>query len=305
MEDALSTPKTRRESEVWQACDDLWAQNSSARTLTGDNIRDQLLKLGYKRGSPNEIYRYRTSWRESRGITDIGEQSDTDVKSSDPISRAVSMVYDQMRTQATDEIEKLTEEFEAQRKAALLEEQALKERCAALELEKADLQTDLSSAQKRVAELDIAFNNQQKELVVFSERLKGAREQVDTLRAEHERLVLELKTFHEREIDLWRTQNNEAQKMLAEHKRQAKADTERQGAEFSEELMKLKTELRQAYEEKVAALAKVAALSPMSEMAHAQDKHHLETLSWLRKVERYLQRKPARAPLQPSRGRRC
>src|SRR5688572_927231 len=121
MESELSTPRTRRESEVWQACDDLWAKSASGRTLTGDNIRDQLLKLGYKRGSPNEIYRYRTSWKESRGVSEQGEATENDTQASDPISRAVSMVYDQMRTQTSEALDKLTEDYETKLKLALIE----------------------------------------------------------------------------------------------------------------------------------------------------------------------------------------
>ena len=66
----MNPPKTRRENEVWQACDDLWAVNNSTEALKGDRIRDQLVQLGYKKGSPNEIYKYRSSWKESRGISE-------------------------------------------------------------------------------------------------------------------------------------------------------------------------------------------------------------------------------------------
>jgi chromosome segregation ATPase len=313
MESELTTPKTRRESEVWQACDDLWAHSASPRHLTGDNIRDQLLKIGYKRGSPNEIYRYRNSWKESRGISEQGEAAEGDVKSSDPISRAVSMVYDQMRTQTSEALDKLTEDYETRLKASLLQEEALKDAVASLNAKKADLAKDLASAQRRVTELDVALGNETREQVVLQERLKGAKEQLDGAKGEQERLVLELKTFHEREIDLWRTQNAELQKALTEHKKQAKADAEHQGALFSDELMKLKTELRQVQEEKMQALAKLAAIEHVmaKESARASciedlmQKQHMQTQSWQRKVELYLQRKPARTTSESGRSRRC
>ena len=58
----------RREQEVWQACDDLWALFGDFGSLTGDAIRDRLVALGKSRGSPNEIYRYRKTWELSRKV---------------------------------------------------------------------------------------------------------------------------------------------------------------------------------------------------------------------------------------------
>lgn len=98
----MDAPKTRRENEVWQACDDLWALNTSLEALKGDQIREQLLKLGYKKGSPNEIYKYRASWRESRGISEKTLAQTVEV--ADPISRAVSLVYEQIQQEAQQKI---------------------------------------------------------------------------------------------------------------------------------------------------------------------------------------------------------
>ena len=100
----MDTPRTRRENEVWQACDDLWALNANLEALKGDEIRDRLLKLGYKKGSPNEIYKYRQTWKESRGVSEkalieAGQQTD-------PISRAVSLVYEQIQQETQQKIQR-------------------------------------------------------------------------------------------------------------------------------------------------------------------------------------------------------
>jgi len=298
MESELSTPRTRRESEVWQACDDLWAHSAQTRNLTGDSIRDQLVKLGYKRGSPNEIYRYRSSWKESRGVIEQGEVAQEGALTSDPISRAVSLVYDQMRTQTNEAMDKLVEDYEAKLKLALIEIEALKNELEKLGGQKSELEQELTFARQRNAALDIALNKEQREQIALVERLKGTNAQLEGIRSEHERLLLELKTFHEREIDLWRAQVSEAQKALAETKRETKAELERQGGKFSEELMQLKTELRQAYEEKALALAKLAAKELAEHRYEALEvlleRQRCETLGWQHKVERLLQRRALR-----------
>lgn len=319
MESELSTPRTRRESEVWQACDDLWAQTAQTRNLTGDNIRDQLLKLGYKRGSPNEIYRYRSSWKESRGVIEQGEAAEPGAMTSDPISRAVSMVYDQMRTQTNEAMDKLVEDYEAKLKLALIEIETLKEDKAALCNEKSDLTQQLINSQTKNAKLEFSLAEQERERIVLCERIKGTSQLNETIQLEHQSLVLELKTFHEREIDLWRAQVNDTQKALGESKHESKLELERQGAKFSEELMQLKNELRQAYEEKAIAAARASALeNALASTQKATQQHEVllatkqlelrdtlielekaklmieseskEKLKWQRTVERYLQR---------------
>ncbi len=125
----MDTPKTRRENEVWQACDDLWALNASLEALKGDHIREQLVKLGFKKGSPNEIYKYRQTWRESRGISEkalveAGQQTD-------PISRAVSLVYEQMQQETLQKINAVESNSQAQIETLKSQNQELVMTCEA------------------------------------------------------------------------------------------------------------------------------------------------------------------------------
>ena len=70
-------PKTRREMEIWSACDGLWAQSGILSAITGDAIREEVLRLGYKKGSPNEIYRYRKTWIDARQVAQLDDESET------------------------------------------------------------------------------------------------------------------------------------------------------------------------------------------------------------------------------------
>ena len=101
----------RREQEVWQACDDLWAIFGSMKHVTGDGIRERLVALGKSRGSPNEIYKYRKTWLSSRGLSFAENDFTSSSSDSDPITRAVRIVHEQLRDSTESKISALNEEF--------------------------------------------------------------------------------------------------------------------------------------------------------------------------------------------------
>jgi hypothetical protein len=98
----------RREQEVWQACDDLWALSGDISGITGDAIRERLVVLGKSRGSPNEIYKYRKTWFKSRNISADREIVDE----GDPISRAVRLVHENLQSETDQKVAKLQQEHE-------------------------------------------------------------------------------------------------------------------------------------------------------------------------------------------------
>ncbi|MEI6789578.1 MAG: DNA-binding protein [Myxococcaceae bacterium] len=177
----MDAPKTRRENEVWQACDDLWALNASLEGLKGDSIRDQLVKLGYKKGSPNEIYKYRTSWKESRGISEKSLAQTVEV--ADPISRAVSLVYEQIKNEAQQKITAIQCDSTAQLEALTKQNQELvvglenlQEKHEALHIEAEGLEISLELLRKNLTEeqqQNKAFKIRQEGLELLLSELKG------------------------------------------------------------------------------------------------------------------------------------
>lgn len=103
----------RREQEVWQACDDLWASHGDLKILTGDAIRERLLALGKSRGSPNEIYKYRKSWSTSRGISHEAA-SILNSEGDDPITRAVRLVHEKLQAEAHEQMDIYKNEMNTQ-----------------------------------------------------------------------------------------------------------------------------------------------------------------------------------------------
>lgn len=113
----MSTPRTRREREIWEACDTLLTDLGEVKAVTGDKIMHQLLDLGYKKGCANEIYKYRRSWWELRGISEAEAKgivkTTASVQSfSDPIKRAVSIVQEELQMEANRQIESLTQSYQ-------------------------------------------------------------------------------------------------------------------------------------------------------------------------------------------------
>lgn len=62
----MRVAKTRKEKEVWEACNTLKKNSCS---ITYYAIGEQLVKLGYKRGSNSDIRRYLSTWKKCHSST--------------------------------------------------------------------------------------------------------------------------------------------------------------------------------------------------------------------------------------------
>ena len=246
----MEQPKTRRENEIWQACDDLWAQHATLSKITGDAIRDQIVMLGYKKGSPNEIYKFRKTWQLSRGISNEQAGSGPESNPSDPIGRAVSLVYEQIHTQAQEEIAELKATHQAEIEALQKTHEELKATHETVLGEKADLLNEQDRLQKINQTLEKTLSEKEKEQATTLERLKTTEKLFEQHRTDTVLLLAEIKSFQEKEVDLWRNQikelKNEKEKELSLLNQKLKE----QGHAFSEELSSLKVENRNLLTEK-------------------------------------------------------
>lgn len=174
----MRLPRTRREKEIWHACETLWQQPPELRKLTGDAIQAQLLALNYKKGSPNEVYRYRKTWQETRGMPDnVGDAATALAASTlpDPINRAVSLVRDEIFSEAQQTLEKMTIKFNAEREAYEKEIKASQEQLDEIQ----GYNQKLHEEQQR---LEAVCTAQHQEKILLSEtinRLKMENQQLD------------------------------------------------------------------------------------------------------------------------------
>jgi hypothetical protein len=232
----------RREQEVWQVLDDLWAMHGDAKNLTGEAIRERLVFLGKSRGSPNEIYKYKKTWVKSRGVVTESNYAQEPMV-SDPISRAVHLVHEKLQEETLEQIKELKDQYEQQ--AAQKDEQIdiIKQSLNKVVLEFGELECDLKRVQHEKLEV-------QEQLFAEVELRKAGERELALIKTRyeqelkaHEVLIREIKVIHEQHLASL-TAEKQHDKQLAEQQIEALIDDKKQlGHQFSEQLNELKMEL--------------------------------------------------------------
>ncbi len=230
----------RREQEVWQACDDLWALYGDLGSITGDAIRERLLVSGKSRGSPNEIYKYRKTWGQSRGINK--EPQSPPQAESDPISRAVRMVHEKIQSEAQEHIDRLKQEFDTALEAKDGEITQVKEDLAALVNEYSTLQHDFSKlGQENKALLE--------QLSAEIEVRKSGEKELSIQKANyaqivrsHEQILVELNKNQAIAIEHIKDAFNRVESSLRAQIEESEREKKRLGQEYSEDLNKVRLE---------------------------------------------------------------
>lgn len=220
----------RREQEVWQACDDLWAIFGDLASLTGDAIRERLLSLGKSRGSPNEIYRYRKTWSLSRKLTKEHTQSG-DMLDCDPISRAVKLVHENLQSEAALQIEALKTDFtqELANKDALINQE--KANLARLVEEFTSCQNELVTLKKELRELSEKLTAEVMTRTAVERELSASKATIVQANLSYNQTVDEIKHAYE-----------QLEKNLNYKLEQQALDKKLMGQEFSEQIINIKLE---------------------------------------------------------------
>ncbi len=196
----MKTPKTRREHEIWRACDELMASGIPGNKVTGDTIREHLLELGFSKGSPNEIYKYRKSWREARGIEDEDfRQSVTGtVALTDPLTRAVEVVRTEIRAESQVEIDNVKKDTQTQINTM---QKTLQEAESQLQnsLEKNQLfDTENSELKSAIILFQVQLSEERQKTAALEQALKSSDASYKKLEQTMQNLLLELKNSHDR-----------------------------------------------------------------------------------------------------------
>jgi len=203
----MENARTRREREVWRVCDELWAQHASLGAVTGDAIRDRLVVLGYKKGSPNEIYKYRHTWKLSRHISENQEEAEEQVL-QDPISRAVALVQEELKAQAKTELqaqikifEHKQEQLEAEKICVQEELDALREKHAGLMQDKQSLDQKYQAMQDELHHLRKDYHVLENSLTKTQTLLDDSYVRLEDAQKQHSRFAVETQKTHEKELE--------------------------------------------------------------------------------------------------------
>jgi len=195
----MATPQTRRENEVWQACDDLFAQGLAFHQMTGDDIIGRLQELGYKKGNRNQIYQYRKTWAESRGVKALTVAA-APTMLTDPISRAAALVRDEIVAEAEAMVIHAKEEAQQIIKALNQKHEQLHSDYTHLTKQHDALLQDYTALKAHHLSLSTQLIQEQQQRAVSDERAHNTEQQLQQLREETQRRVEEQQRLYEQQL---------------------------------------------------------------------------------------------------------
>jgi len=206
----MQTPQSRKEREVWQTCDDLLSMGVPAQKINADMIGKRLIELGYRYGSLTYLYKYRKSWKQDRGIEENGDEETLKVL-SDPITRAASLVREEIQAEALETINAI--KAETQEKIETLNQSlTVKQEAHDVVLEKVDgLHKEMVVYQKAHQDLQQSHIGSQQQLAVKTSQLEFMTEQNQQIKVAHDKQLATLKELHVQRVNALETQ-------LQEHK---------------------------------------------------------------------------------------
>ncbi len=233
----------RREKEVWQACDDLWALYGDMRHITGDGIRERLLSLGKSRGSPNEIYKYRKTWFLSRGIS-ASTNDGPDLAENDPITRAVRLVHEQLKDSTENRIDALKEGFAVE---LAEKENALAQSKEAL----SQVLAEFAVLEQKYATVTVENRGFQQQLTAEIEVRRALEKEMRLQKSLHdndknhfEARLLDMQTAFAAELERLKLHHDETEQRYQRELALQKEQLSKMGREYSEHLMEVKLSLR-------------------------------------------------------------
>lgn len=157
-------PRTRKEREVWHACDHLWEEGLPLN-MTGETIAEKLQALGYHRGSNTDIHRFKKSWMTNKGLS----SRDVSVTNKsrplpDLILLAAKALREEMQAEADQEIQRIQQDANEKYKVLSFELEKLQaERARDLQTTYGKLSIDYERPEK-------AFSREHQERLLAKER---------------------------------------------------------------------------------------------------------------------------------------
>jgi uncharacterized phage infection (PIP) family protein YhgE len=189
---------TRKEKEVWQACEALWEEGHPLEKITGDAVAQQLLALGYKKGSLTDLHQHRRSWLSYKNteLSKIPPHENPQVP-SDRISKAAATLRAEVYAQLEEEFTQAKELAQQQVKVALQDQEAKQLECEMLLKEKNGLAQSLDQLHEKYSKLHAAYQKVKTELSLSFQREKILKEEYETRYVEYSTTLQTLKQLHE------------------------------------------------------------------------------------------------------------
>lgn len=234
--------KTRREQEVWQACDDLWAQGVPFQKISLEAISAHLLELGYKKGSPNQIYQYKETWKKNRNIPDNRMNSQMlGMPLTDTISRAVALVREELQAEAQQKIREIQEEADQQILTSKEQYEIVKSQLQEIIKRSEQKETALQQAEQANKELQFLWQEEQKAHKAAAAQAEANEKFLQQYREDSKGQLTQLEKSYQNRIQELNQQLNQLTKNYKEEMNTLKTDMETQRHQWIIENDKLKT----------------------------------------------------------------
>ncbi len=199
-------PSSRKEKEIWQACDQLSAEGCC---ITYQGVGERLVELGYKRGSNSDIYRYLTTWKTMKERTNLAKQVPLNTRntdnSSDPLQQAIEQIRQDIWLEATKALNETKKELEIKEHALAKAQDTIDE-----------LKSRLIRRQRQIEEL--------KENNDTTQTLRTLLETVQGLAQTRDVEIAKLYDHHQQQFDRYmkiisnlKLQNHKLKRLVAKH----------------------------------------------------------------------------------------
>lgn len=229
-------PNTRKEAEVWKACDILWNENKTVSELTLDAIADQLLNMHCKRGSNSDISRFKKTWLHKNDL--LGAPAYTQKTPSHPtitpsplsnMDKAYVKWREEVEAQAQSKIETLQaahhEEVETlKEETTILQEahHALKEQQQTIETNYQSLQHDYQQAKATITQQTQIIQSLEHQLAEEKKSAKLAQSQVEQrlqdLQTSHQDIVKRFEQHIEDFKKEWHVQSQDYKEVITQQR---------------------------------------------------------------------------------------
>lgn len=193
---------TRREREVWTACDHLLSNGVSGSDMTGEAIQTCLVEMGYRKGSFTEIYRYRKTWEQLRNV-DLRAPLPPLIKPEplpDPLLQAVQQVRLIIQKESDNRISQVKQETEQTVTALNDELQLARQELAELQrilTEKESINQRLQEEREKAASL---IHQLEQDIIHWKAEATCFEHLAEERLKQQELSLNELKTTHQAEI---------------------------------------------------------------------------------------------------------
>ena len=248
----MDKPRTRKEQEVWQACDDLLAMGKAVKEITGEAIGVRLRELKYKAGSTTQRYQFRDSWMAARGLSREDVRSLEPNELTDPIARATAVYKEGLERELQKEYEQKYQSLEALVAERQAEADQWQAKCSELQIKLQDsqqqndnvsqrykIQSDnLQSIHEENISLKSSVSEQEKQLtalqVMLEKREAQYLEEKKTLSSRFDAVLEEFKVNYQQQVSDLRESAEEQRHRLMLDNDQLKTENKKLFSDVSE-----------------------------------------------------------------------